>query len=215
MIPETLREAARRFGDSIAYVTPREWSITYADLDRVSDEVAAGLLRRGVGVGDVVGLALPPGVEYLVAYLATAKVGGITAGVNDKLAGPEQTTILEVAGPRLVLAAPGCAAVVPADVAVEEVTAAESVTEVLAGLRLDAVAPPALPDDPDRAVAIVFTSGTTGSPKGALYGNRQLRFITDTDVGDAWGTGGRSYNGTSSATLGFMSKLPGNLRRGG
>jgi len=82
-------------------------------------------------------------------------------------------------------------------------------------LRVTGVVPPALPDDPDRAVARVFTSGTTGTPKGALYGNRQLRFITDTDVGDSWGTGGKSYNGTSSATLGFMSKLPGNLRRGG
>ena len=41
MIPETLREAAQRFTDTVAYVTPRGWPITYADLDRVSDEVAA------------------------------------------------------------------------------------------------------------------------------------------------------------------------------
>ena len=51
-------------------------------------------------------------------------------------------------------------------------------------------APPALPDEPERPVAIVFTSGTTGTPKGALYCNRQLAFITATDVGDAWGGGG-------------------------
>jgi len=76
-------------------------------------------------------------------------------------------------------------------------------------------APPPLPDDPERAVAIVFTSGTTGVPKGALYGNRQLSFITRTDVGDTWGTGGRGMTGTSFAHLGFMTKLAGNLRRGG
>ena len=107
MIPETLREATRRFGDSVAYVTPRGWPITYAELDRTSDEAAVGLRSRGVGAGDVVCLALPPGIEYLVSYLAVAKLGAITAGINDKLAAPEQARILEVAGPVLVLAAPG------------------------------------------------------------------------------------------------------------
>jgi len=218
MIPETLREAARRFGDSVAYVTPRGWPITYAELDRTSDEAAVGLRGRGVGAGDVVCLALPPGIEYLVSYLAVAKLGAITAGINDKLAAPEQARILDVAGPALVLAAPGVADVLRTagtSVPIEEHGAADSIGHLLSGLRVPGEAPPVIPDDPDRAVAIVFTSGTTGSPKGALYGSRQLRFITDTDVGDAWGTGGRSYNGTSNATLGFMSKLPGNLRRGG
>jgi acyl-CoA synthetase (AMP-forming)/AMP-acid ligase II len=212
MISETLRDAARRFGDSVAYVTPSGWPITYAALDRASDEAAVGLRRRGVGEGDVVGLVLPPGIEYLVAYLAAAKLGAITAGVNDKLAPPERARILEVAGPALVLAAPGSGA--PA-YPTEEYAAADAPEVLLAGLRVPGEAPPSLRDDPDRPVAIIFTSGTTGTPKGALYGNRQLRFITDTDVGDRWGSGGRSYNGTSSATLGFMTKLPGNLRRGG
>ncbi|MBM3659383.1 MAG: acyl--CoA ligase [Actinobacteria bacterium] len=212
MIPETLREAARRFGDSVAFVTPRGWPITYGELDRASDEAAVGLVRRGVGEGDRVGLVLPPGIEYLVAYLAAAKVGAITAGVNDKLAPPERARILELADPALVITAPGRT---DWPHPTEEHGAAASASDLLAGLRVVDAAPAPLPPDPDRPVAIIFTSGTTGTPKGALYGNRQLRFITDTDVGDAWGTGGRSYNGTSSATLGFMTKLPGNLRRGG
>ena len=74
---------------------------------------------------------------------------------------------------------------------------------------------PRSPPDPDRPVAIIFTSGTTGLPKGAVYCNRQLAFITQTDVGDTWDGGGRSFSGTSFAHLGFMTKLPGSLRRGG
>ena len=61
------------------------WPLTYADVDRISDEVAVGLAREGVGRGDVVALVLPPGPEYLLAYCAAAKLGAITAGVNDRL----------------------------------------------------------------------------------------------------------------------------------
>src|SRR5205814_2137768 len=86
---------------------------------------------------------------------------------------------------------------------------------VLRELRVRGAAPPRLADDPDRPVAIIFTSGTTGLPKGALYCNRQLAFITQTDTRGAWDTGGRSFSGTSFAHLGFMTKLPGSLQRGG
>ena len=211
MLPDTLREAADRFGETVAYVAPRGWSLTYSDLDRVTDEVAAGLAVRGIGAGDVVGLVLPPGVEYLVCYVALAKLGAITAGVNDRLAAPERAAILEIAGPRLVITT----AAYDGAHDVVEVTTSDGFADLLPNLRVANGTPPPLPEDPDRDVAIIFTSGTTGTPKGALYGNRQLRFITDTDVGGNWGMGGRGLMGTSCSTLGFMTKLPGNLRRGG
>src|SRR4029077_11897839 len=90
MIPTTVGEAARRFGDRIAYVSEHDWSVTYADIDRISDEVAAGLAREGVGEGDVVALVLPPGIEYLLAYCGAAKLGAITAGVNNRLSERER-----------------------------------------------------------------------------------------------------------------------------
>jgi acyl-CoA synthetase (AMP-forming)/AMP-acid ligase II len=212
MLAATLREAARRFGAAPAYVTEEGWTLSFAELDRVSDEVAVGLARRGVAVGDVVALVLPPGAEYLVAYLAAAKVGAVTAGINDRLTSGERDAVLERATPRLVLASPGMA---PAGFDTVELEPAPAPGELHRKLRADTEAPSPLPEDPDRPVAIVFTSGTTGIPKGALYGNRQLAFITANDVGDAWGGGGRSFSGTSFAHLGFMTKLAGNLRRGG
>ena len=212
MLPATTAEAAKRFADRIAYVSETGWPLTYADIDRISDEVAVGLTRRGVSEGSVVALVLPPGPDYLLAYVAAAKIGAITAGVNDRLSAPERDAVLERAAPTLVIAAPGFA---PEQRETIEVTDAESQRSVLGALRVAGEAPPPLPDDPDRPVAIIFTSGTTGIPKGALYGNRQLAFITKTDVGDTWNGGGRSFSGTSFAHLGFMTKLPGSLRRGG
>jgi len=202
MLPLTVAEAARRFADRTAYITPDGWALSYTDLDRISDEVATGLARRGVTAGDVVALTFGPGPEYIVVYLAAAKLGAVTAGVNDRLSARESDAVLDVAGPRLVLGP-------------DEFPPATSAHVLLRELRVAGDPPPRLPDDPDRPVAIIFTSGTTGLPKGALYCNRQLAFITQTDVGDTWDGGGRSFSGTSYAHLGFMTKLPGNLRRGG
>ncbi|MFM8237291.1 MAG: class I adenylate-forming enzyme family protein, partial [Actinomycetota bacterium] len=202
VLPASIRGAAERFGDRVAYVTPTGWELTYGALDRISDEVAAGLAHRGVRPGDVVALVLPPGPEYLLAYCGAAKLGAITAGVNDRLSAPEQAAVLDTATPRLVLRA-------------DEFPPTNDPGAVLAGLRVPDGAPPPLASDPDRPVAIVFTSGTTGIPKGALYCDRQLAFITATDTGGAWDGGGRTQSGTSYAHLGFMTKVSGALRRGG
>ncbi len=189
MLAVTLREAARRFAELPAYVTPPGWSLTYTDLDRLSDGGGGRRSRgRGVGPGDVVSLVLPPGPEYLASYLAVAKLGAITAGVNDRLTPTERAGVLELAEPRLVLAAPGFA---PETHEAIEVAAAESAPRPCSpswsGPAPATAAPLPLPDDPERPVAIIFTSGTTGLPKGALYCNRQLSFITHNDVGDTWG----------------------------
>lgn len=216
MLAETVAEAARRFGDRPALVTEQGWSLSFTDLDRRADAVAAGMARAGVGHGDVVALVLPSGPEHIVAYLAAAKLGAVTAAVNAKLAPVEREAVLGAAGPRLVVAtadlAPDEAALSGARVLA--VTETASPDAVLADLGSDGGSPPPLPADPDRPVAIVFTSGTTGTPKGALFCERQIAFITRTDVGPEWGGGGKALAGSALAHLGPMTKLAGSLRRG-
>src|SRR5690606_35621801 len=77
---------------------------------------------------------------------------------------------------------------------------------------------PPLPEDPDRPVALVFTSGTTGTPKGALFRERQLTAVTTIDVADAWGDPSvpptPMLASTQFAHVGFMTKLPWYLRLG-
>jgi acyl-CoA synthetase (AMP-forming)/AMP-acid ligase II len=192
MLRDVVSEAARRFRDTPAVVDGggRPWS--YVDLHHRSDEVAAGLARRGVGPGAVVGLRLPTTAEYVVAYLAAAKVGAVTAGVNPRLTAAEQKKLLDLANPVLVL----------------------DDTAAVDDLRVANGEVPPLADDVDRPIAIVFTSGTTGLPKGAVFTGRQLAAITSLDVGDDWGGGGRMIASTSLAHVGFMTKLAWYLRRG-
>lgn len=91
--------------------------------------------------------------------------------------------------------------------------------DVLAGLRSPGAAPPPLPEDRDRPVAVVFTSGTTGLPKGAVFAGRQLGFICGVDTGHVWADPAvppsHALAGTSLTHLGPMTKLAGNLHRGG
>jgi acyl-CoA synthetase (AMP-forming)/AMP-acid ligase II len=211
LLGEVAREAARRFGDTAAFVAADGWSLSYADLDRISDEAAGGLRRRGIGEGDVIALVLSALPEYMVAYVASAKLGAITAGVNPRLSPPERQGVLKVAHPALVLAT---AELAPSEGRVEEVVPAGRPDDALVALRDDQGDARTVPDDPDRPVALVFTSGTTGEPKGALFANRQLSAVTRIDVGDVWGAGGKAVAGTALAHLGPMTKLPGNIRRG-
>jgi acyl-CoA synthetase (AMP-forming)/AMP-acid ligase II len=191
----TVRAAAERFGDRAAFVDPDGSALTYADLHRRSDAVAVGLRAEGIGPGDVVLLRLPSDSGYVVAYAAIAKLGAVAAGVNPRLAPPEQDAVAEVAGGPFTLADPA------------------QLQDLVRPGNIDP-----LDDDPDRPVALVFTSGTTGQPKGALFRDEQLAAITLIDVADAWGAANAAPTpmlaGTQFAHVGFMTKLPWYLRLG-
>ncbi len=200
MLDGVVREAAERWGDAICLVAPDGWALTYHDLHRISDEVAVGIAESGVGEGAVVALQLPTSPDHVVAYAACAKIGVICAGINPRLTDAEQQAVLQRATPALVIGAE---------------RSGSSLPDMLRALRRPGQTPAPLAPDPDRPEAIVFTSGTTGLPKGALFTGRQIRFITEVDTGMRWGGGGASLGATSLAHLGPTTKLAGNLMRGG
>ncbi|MCU1451922.1 MAG: AMP-dependent synthetase and ligase [Acidimicrobiales bacterium] len=188
LLPTVVAEAARRFGERPAFIEADGAAISYGELHQRSDEVAAGLARAGVGPGAVVALTLTSDVAYVVAYVAAAKVGAATAGINPRLTPPEQARALDVAEPALVLAD----------------AAAVHALAVRGGR------PEPLAADPDRAVALVFTSGTTGQPKAARFTDRQLAAVRRIDSGDRWGdaTPVPMLAATQFAHVGFTTKLP-------
>jgi acyl-CoA synthetase (AMP-forming)/AMP-acid ligase II len=221
-----VRAAGRRHGDKELYRTADGCTLSYRQLDRGSDALAAGLARRGIAEGDVGVLLLPSGPAYALCYAALAKLGAVTAGVNERLAPPERRACAEVARGRLVIGTRALLEgtgieggtttgddVVALDVAAG--AAGGAVLEAVLSLALDGGAVGPLEEDPARPVAVVFTSGTTGLPKGAVFGGRQLDAISRIDAGMRWGGGGRGLSSTSFAHLGTMTKLPQVLRGGG
>lgn len=195
MLPDVVAEAARRYGQAPAIVDADEMPISYHDLHERSLHVAAGLVDRGVGPGDVVALRLPSGPAYVLAYLGAASIGAVTAGVNPRLASVEQDALVTVAAPAVTLVSPD-----DVDVLEDRGRLAPSVEPI--------------ESRPGTDVAIVFTSGTTGLPKGAVFTNRQLGAITEIDVQGRWGGGGPMIAATQFAHVGFMTKLAWYLRLG-
>ncbi len=193
MLSDVVEHAARRFGATAAFVAADGTTTTYEDLEERSGRVAAGLVAHGVREGDVVALRTASDIGYVVGYLAAARIGAITAGINPKLAVAEQDALVDMVSPALV-ATDG---------------------EQIAGLaETSEPTPTSVEPRADRDVAIVFTSGTTGLPKGAVFTERQLMAITEIDVQSRWGGGGHMVASTQFAHVGFMTKLPWYLRLG-
>ncbi len=216
MLTEIARRAAVEFADTDAFVTEHGWAITYAELDRAADEAAAGLADRGIGEGSVVALATPSNVDYVVAYLAAARLGAVTAGLNPRFTGAELRSCLAVLAADLVIASPELAeAMGPLDRPIATVRPGSDAATVAARFRTPGAGPaPTLAPDPERPVCICFTSGSTGQPRGGWYANRQLQAIADLDTGGAWGGGGHGLSSVAMAHVGFMTKLPWMLASG-
>jgi fatty-acyl-CoA synthase len=151
-----LRDTARRSPTRVAIdFDGRE--ITYAELDRRSDALAAELLGRGLARGDRVATLTGNSPEHVIVFFACAKAGFMLLPLNWRLAAAELRFQLEDAEPSVFF--------------VEEEHAALGEAT---GFVFEPLAPPDVGAVPDAEVAdddgllLIYTSGTTGRPKGAV-----------------------------------------------
>ncbi len=174
-------------------------SLTFGQWDGAADGVAGFLAERGVAKGDVVALMLPSCIDYAIIYAALLRLGAIASGLNPRMGQGEVGSILRRAAPVLLVGDPGVGAL-PAGQAVRTVAR----DDVVAAQFGDA--PPQWPTlsvhDP---VAVVWTSGTTGQPKGALFDHANLAAVArGTDV--LGQPGDRRLSPLPFAHVGYMTR---------
>ncbi|MFF1834814.1 class I adenylate-forming enzyme family protein [Streptomyces sp. NPDC058231] len=196
---EALTAAAAQFGSREAYVDGGE-RISFAEWDRQADAVAGELATRGVERGDVVALMLPSGAAYAVAYAAVVRLGAVVTGLNTRLGPRETHAVLDRCRPALVIRD-------EEDGLLPDVTQPVFSAKALNTARHAGTRPRALPQltRADPAV-IIWTSGTTGTPKGAWYDHAGLEAAVRTS-GVMSTPFDRKLVATPFAHAGYMAKV--------
>ena len=177
--PATLPELFRVFcalnADKEAVVARAE-RLSFAELDRISERVAHGLVERGIVKGDRVGIAMRNCPSWVVGYMAILKAGGVATLLNGWWEAREMEHALELTRPALILADPARAAKIAArcaDQSILTVDVGQPVETALAELMSDGEG--SLPDfAAEDDATILFTSGSTGDSKGALSTHRAV-----------------------------------------
>ncbi|AOR31554.1 non-ribosomal peptide synthetase [Streptomyces fodineus] len=189
-----------RTPDAVAVTTDGE-SLTYAELDARAERLAVELAGRGVGPETVVCLVLPRTVNTAVALLGVLKAGGAYLPVDPAHAGARLPHVLPVARPHLLLVDAGTRDLVPAtdipvlvldDVdlhAATEATPAAVVTTTRLAAR------------PGNLAYVVYTSGSTGVPKGVSVTHATVVNAVDALVAHAGAASGRRV--LLAASFGF------------
>ena len=167
-------------------------SQTYAEMERCSGLAANALLSVGVGRGDRVAVLAHNAPLYFELAFAVSRIGAALVGLNWRLAAPEIEVILDDAEPSLLVVDDDFHHLVPATQAGTMSTSDWRAT-VDRSSAVDPVAEGRVPAaEPDDVVFILYTSGTTGAPKGAQLTNHNMAH-------SAW-ISGSAYGVTAAST---------------
>ncbi len=188
-IGDNLLATAERFADREAFVVPHQGiRQTWAEFVETVDQVAKGLMARGIEKGDRVGMWSPNFAEWAYIQYATARIGAIQVNINPAYRTSELEYALNQSGARMLVTrteyltsmyrdmvesvshnTPELTDVVYFDTDdwSELLAAGQSVSDAELGERAATL-------DPNDAINIQYTSGTTGFPKGATLSHRSI-----------------------------------------
>ena len=177
---QLLEDAVQNHADRIALITERQ-RITYGQLDRAVNAVAALIKQSGVGKGDKVAVMLPNIPEFVYCYFGALKIGAVVVPLNTSSTPSELTYLLNNSDAKLLItlssavkkyqqAQPqllSCHQVIPIDsVNQNDAFISDTNSKDLPELSTEI--------DPDDPAVMVYTAGLTGKPLGAVLTHRNL-----------------------------------------
>ncbi|GAA1527869.1 fatty acid--CoA ligase [Actinomadura kijaniata] len=174
-LSDILRERARQHPDRVAFHAG-DVSVTYREFDERVDRAAAALAAAGIGRGDRVAVLDKNSLEYAELLFGAPRIGAVQVPINYRLAPDEVAYIVNNARARVLVAGPEFVPVL--DAIADKLEHTELITVVggeghsyrehRAWVDGHEPAPPAHEEDPDDVYVQLYSSGTTGLPKGVM-----------------------------------------------
>lgn len=178
------RYYGRTAGERVALMTARRKE-TFRELDQVSSRMANLFIDRGIPPGSVVGFYGKNSIEYFDALFAAAKAGCTLVVLNWRLSALELRSVIEDAQPKLILVDKECGAILAksldgASVRVPTLgfdSNSDAPTELSQALARCSDVDPKQPLRPEDTAVLLYTSGTTGQPKGVQLTHGGMNFM--------------------------------------
>lgn len=197
-ITDYLDEWAEHTPDKVAFIDPRR-QITYGELQAEVDHVALGLLELGISPGDVISFQLPNWIEWVVLHYAATRVGAISNPLIPIYRAREVDFMVRLAESKMIVVPstfrdfdhvdmidqlrgdwPALEHVLVVDGKPGQGTSSwEDFVATPWGERRDRAELTALRPDPNDVTLLIFTSGTTGEPKGVMHSHNTVVAAND------------------------------------
>lgn len=176
------------------------WTISYGELREHVRALATAILAQGIGKGDRVGLISENRSEWVITYLAVTSAGGVIVPYDILLKTEELAALVRASGARLIFTSAEylekvkkAAAGIVKDLVLFEDTFFSLVEKGRGLLSAGDLGYARAQVAPDDLAAVIFTSGTTGTPKGVMLSHRNLvengdgvQMTTPLGPGDNW-----------------------------
>ena len=175
-LADNLSNAALFFPDRPAVSEPGT-ETTYRELDAMAGRIAGGLVKSGIGPGDLIALCAPNSAEWMAFYFGVIRAGAVAVTLSSILTGDELSLLLRHAGPRFIYTSPERSREIHA---IRDSAGIEKIISPGGDISLEKLISLGDPGyrtadrERDDAAAVLYTGGTTGVPKGVMLTHENI-----------------------------------------